>query len=73
MLSSEVLDVLVGGLLLVVGIVLLVLGYAFAGVICIVLALLSGGLFTGEGGPQPNLIYEPPGRLASRLEELADP
>ena len=32
------------GLLLVLGIVLLVLGYALVGVICIVLALVSGGL-----------------------------
>jgi hypothetical protein len=32
------------GLLLVLGIVLLVLGYALIGIICIVLAVASGGM-----------------------------
>jgi hypothetical protein len=32
------------GLILVLGIILLVLGYALLGVICIVLALVGGGL-----------------------------
>ena len=32
------------GLLLVLGIVLLIMGYALVGIVCIVLALLSGGM-----------------------------
>jgi hypothetical protein len=38
-----------GGLLLILGIVLLVLGYTLIGVICIVLALATGGFGMNRG------------------------
>ena len=37
------------GLLLVLGIILLVLGFTLLGVVCIVLALLSGGVGYSRG------------------------
>jgi hypothetical protein len=38
-----------GGLLLILGIILLVLGYTLIGIICIVLALLTGGFGMNRG------------------------
>jgi hypothetical protein len=39
-----------GGLLLILGIVLLVLGFTLIGIVCIVLALLTGGFGMSRRG-----------------------